>query len=191
MMIEKVQRITAPAVEPVSLSEAKEQLRIEDSFTLEDSLIQAYVSAARDHAEKYCNRSWALATFFATFSGFRGVDEPLLMADPGIVSIDGISYVDAQGSVQTITAYTFDADRQEIRPDGNWPTDATRIKVEYTAGADASASPPEYVPEAVKVAILMLAADMYEIRTAQLTQSINENRAVAALLNPYRVEMGV
>ncbi len=192
-MIEKVQRITAPAVEPVSLATAKLHLRIDDDFTLEDTLIEGYISAARDFAEQYCNRSWAKATFYTTFSRFLGYKSPILMPDPSTSAIDEVSYIDGDYAVQVIDSgdYTYDADRQELRPVGNWPTDATEIKVKYTAGADASASPAEYVPEGVINAILLMIADAYETRNAQLVQNIYENPAAFRQLQPYRVEMGI
>jgi len=49
--------VTVPAsFEPVTLAEAKAQLRIEDGFTLDDDYIQGLISAARDRVEQYCNR---------------------------------------------------------------------------------------------------------------------------------------
>ena len=190
-MIEKVQRVTAPAVEPVSLATAKLHLRIDDDFTLEDGLIQSYISAARDQAEQYCNRSWAQATFFTTVKRFPQLNRPILLPDPGTTSVDAITYVDGNEATQTFTDFTYDADRQELRPDNDWPTDGTSVKISYTAGADASASPVEYVPEGVINAILLMLADAYETRNAQLVQNIYENPAAVRQLQPYRVEMGV
>mgnify|MGYP000138508118 CR=1 FL=1 len=52
--------------------------------------------------------------------------------------------------------------------------------------------PPEPVPEGVIMAMKLYIADFYEHRTAQVFgSSRSENMAAAALLNPYRVEMGV
>ena len=48
--------ITPPTTEPVTLEEAKEQLRIEAGFTADDDYINALISAARDRCESYCNQ---------------------------------------------------------------------------------------------------------------------------------------
>ena len=49
--------VVVPAsTEPVDTLEAKAQLRIEYSFTLDDAYIESLISAARDRAEKFCNR---------------------------------------------------------------------------------------------------------------------------------------
>lgn len=194
MITYKVQRVTDPAVEPISLAEAKEHLRIEPGFALEDDLISLYVSAARDQAEKYCNRSFALADFFLLLSRFPGGTAPLTLPDPLTTAVSEISYIDSTGAEQVVDPgdYTVDTDRQQIRPAQAWPIGASSIKVDYSAGPDGSASPAEKPPKMVVEGMLLLVADMYELRTAQVTGSIiTENPAAAMRFDLYRVEMGV
>ena len=56
MNVYTVTTITAPFAEPITLSEAKEQLRLTALFTADDAYIASLISVARDQAEKYCNR---------------------------------------------------------------------------------------------------------------------------------------
>lgn len=194
MITYKVQRVTEPAAEPISRDRAKEQLRIESGFTMDDDLIDFYISAARDEAEKYCNRSFASADFFLMLDRFPGGRTPVTLPDPDTTDVSAVTYIDSNGAEQTVNAsdYTVDTDRQQIRPDGNWPVGATSIKVAYTAGPDASASPAERPPKSVEQAMLLLITDMYDLRSSQVTGAIiSANPAAAMRLSLHRVEMGV
>lgn len=193
-MITKWTRITQPEEEPLTLEQAKEHLRIESDFTLDDDLILAYISAARDRCEKYCNRSWSEAEFYAIFPGLPDLSEPFYLPFPDVSDVSAISYYDSVNTEQTIASsdYAFDPSRQWIIASDAWPTTARGIKVTFTAGPDLTSSPPEPVPEGVLMAMKLYIADFYEHRTAQVFgSSRSENMAAAALLNPYRVEMGV
>jgi Phage gp6-like head-tail connector protein len=48
-----------PAVEPVTLKEAKIFLRVDDDITVDDDLIDELIIAARDYCETFCSRSFA------------------------------------------------------------------------------------------------------------------------------------
>src|SRR5579872_3816685 len=49
---------TPPVVEPVSLEQAKAFCVIDQSFTLDDDLINGFISLARLEAEKYTRRAF-------------------------------------------------------------------------------------------------------------------------------------
>lgn len=176
------------------MTQAKEQLRLESDFVVDDDLIASYIEAARDQAEKYCNRSFALAEFRLLVEGFPGVAYPLTLPDPLTVTVDTISYIDRTGAEQILdpSDYTVDIARQQIRPVDSWPTGANSILIDYTAGPDGSASPPERPPRSVYQAMLLLITDMYEVRQSQVTGTIiTQNPAAAMRLSLHRVEMGV
>lgn len=194
MITYKVQRVTDPAVEPISLARAKEQLRLEPDFTLDDDLIGSYISAARDQAEKYCNRSFALADFVLLCGRFPAGRQPLQLPDPLTTNVSSLTYIDDQGDEQTIdpSDYTVDFTRQEIRPTDFWPVPASSVLIGYSAGPDGSASPSEEPPQSVIQGMLLLITDMYENREAQFVGTIAADNPAAALrLHLHRVEMGV
>jgi uncharacterized phiE125 gp8 family phage protein len=168
-----------PTVEPVTVSELKRQLRIDGNDS--DAELPGFIAAARDLAEQYCNRYWAecdVAIFFDRFpSGSYGFRVPVT----DLISINGISYKDNLGQVNDIFVFTEDLDRQLIFTD--WPI-GFNLRIDITAGA-------EVVPGGVKAAILMIAADLYENRTAQSTVQIHKNPAAMMMLDPYREEMGL
>lgn len=53
-----------------------------------------------------------------------------------------------------------------------------------------SDSPPA-VPAPIKAAALLIVGDLFDNRSAQVEKPLSENRAVVALLMPYRQEMGI
>jgi hypothetical protein len=59
-----------PAAEPVSLAEMKQRLRIDSSFTADDTLITGLIQAARETAEAYTGRALAQRTFTEVLDSF-------------------------------------------------------------------------------------------------------------------------
>ncbi|MDE2441879.1 MAG: head-tail connector protein [Betaproteobacteria bacterium] len=53
-----IKQISAPAAEPVSLADAKNDMRVDADFTDHDSMIQSYLIAGRQHAETICRRAF-------------------------------------------------------------------------------------------------------------------------------------
>lgn len=176
--------ITAPVSEPITLAEAKEQLRLEAAFTLDDDYIGALISVARDRAENYCNRYFTeqeiAIVFFQAFPL-----SVLVLPFPDLTSVDAITYTDTANATQTFTAFTFNADTQQVIADDTFPTDAVNIKVVVT-----TAAPVEFI--GAKQGMLMNLTDMYELRTESiLGVSVAVNPAVNLLLHQYRVNEGI
>lgn len=185
----RVVRLSQPSVEPVLLDEAKAHLRV--SHDEEDALIETYVAAARERVETYCNRPFVSASFAALYDGALPLTEaPIALPLPDITAIDSVEYRDADGDIQTMAAedYTLDAARRELRPVEGWPT-GTDLRVEFTAGDDSTA--PE-IPRAVRAAILLYAADLFEARQTQVIgETVSQNRVAEMLLDPFRERMGI
>lgn len=180
-------RLTAPVTEPITLSEAKAQLRISDGFTTDDTFINAIISASRAAVEDYCNRYFATANCALLFDTFPIADRPLNLPLPDILSLTELSYVDDDDAIQIIALVnlTLDAERQTITPDGAWPTDAKSVRVEVSAGP-----PVEFV--APKQSMFLFLTDMYDNRTATIVGTIvADNPAAQMLMQPFAVEMGI
>ena len=144
-------RTAAPALEPVSLDEAKLHLNVIDDA--QDTLITLLIGAARKYAEAYCGRSFITQGWRLTLGGFPCILE--LERGP-VQTVDSIIYTDMAGAAQTITApaspdYAIDATGPLclITPGFSyvWPTALPQIgsvQVNYTAGyGDAAADVPE------------------------------------------------
>lgn len=80
-----VRIVTGPGSEPVTLSEAKSHLRLEES--VDDTFVASCISGARQYLEKFCWRGFIEQTLELTQNGFRGADKqeqlsPYVQATP-------------------------------------------------------------------------------------------------------------
>ena len=62
--------VTPPTAEPVSRTEAKEEMRIDADFTDHDALIDSYIEAGRRHAETVCRRAFVTQQWRLTADRF-------------------------------------------------------------------------------------------------------------------------
>lgn len=183
--------ITAPSTEPVTLAEAKAQMRLESDFTQDDALITSYLLTARQWCEGYCKRQFITATYewIEDYFPIR-IDLPY----PPVQSVTSITYTDDSGVNQTLSSSLYQVDiksepariipaYQEL-----WPTTRSvmnAVTVRFVCGyGDANA-----VPQAIKLAILMLTAHFYEHReNVQVGGNVmNVPFSTTALLDPYRM----
>jgi len=96
-----------PKAEPVHLDEAKKHLRLESSFTDDDAYVTSLIVAARAYAEQYTNRKFVDQTIKTTFEEF---DSELRLPAPPTVSVSGITYVDSNGTRQTLATSVYASD---------------------------------------------------------------------------------
>jgi len=174
--------VTAPTSEPVTLDEAKEQLRIESAFTLDDDYINALISVARSRCESYCNQFFTEQDISILSSG--QMQAKISLPYPNL-TVTAINYTDADNVSQVLapSAYVVDSLNQVITITD--PEQSIDYQVEATTDA-----PAEIV--GVQHAIKMIVTDLYELRTETAAGvSLADNPAVKALLYPYRLSLGV
>jgi len=183
-----VKRVTEPSSEPITVTEAKENLRLGSDFTIDDTLIGTYISAARDMVENYLNRPVADGNYLITVDSLPTGDNLLYVPVFGLDSVVSASYIDTNGDSQDFSAssFTLDADYKTLEYTADdWP-DAQRAKFTFSCTA------PTVAIAAIKQAIKLAVADMYELREMQVVgTNISENQAFYALLSPYRQELGI
>lgn len=181
---------TAPAIEPVTLAEAKAHLVIshtDDDDYIEDTLIPA----ARQHIEDNWDRALITQTWVYARDHWPLGNEIRL---PGghMLSLVGVTYTDSDEvshSFADILADTEFEPRVILAYGKSWPSDTlsplSPIKVEYTCGyGDA-----DDVPENVKHALKLIIGHWYERREAVLTGTISKEIefAVSSLLSSKKV----
>jgi uncharacterized phiE125 gp8 family phage protein len=160
---------TAPLIEPLDLDATKLHCRI-DSDT-EDTLITAYIKAAREYCEGFQNKSYINRTYELWLDEFPNDDEIELPMGP-LVSVSGIDVYDTANSKTadtTLTNYFIDTKsnpgRLCLAYGKTWPTTTLResnsICITFIAGYGSTASS---VPESVKQAMLLLISGWYENR---------------------------
>lgn len=178
--------IAAPASEPLTLDEAKAQLRLTAGFTADDSYITSLISVARDHVEKYCNRYFTAQTVAINWLvGFP--PGPVRLPFPDLAAVASVKYTDGSDAEQTVDPgdYTFNSEQRLLYPASSWPADAQALRVEVT-----TAAPAEF--EGAKQAMLMVLTDLYELRVESVVgASVATNPAVRALCYPYRFNLGI
>jgi uncharacterized phiE125 gp8 family phage protein len=176
--------ITAPTVEPVSLSEAKLHLRVDG--TDDDDLITGLIVAARENCELVTRRALVTQTRELTLNKwpvYRGIHFPVLP----LQSVTAITYTPDEGEAVVIDGGDYVVDtvygRLVLKADAVWPTAALQvvaaIKVRYVAGYGSAVA----VPQAIKQAMLLLIGEWYEQREAGV---VRDTGPAAALLSPYR-----
>lgn len=185
---------SSPAVEPVTLAEAKVQCRVVD--TSEDSLITALIVAARQHCENYLNFALIDQQITAKFAAFPIGARSIQLPMSQLRSVTSVSYVDSDGAAQTFSSANYLADT--FSNPGNiylvagieWPTSVasqnSAVSVVYQAGLSANAAG---VPQSIKQAMLLLIGHWFENRESVIvgTTASAVPMTVEALLNPYRL----
>lgn len=196
-------RSTEPAIEPLSLNDAKLHLRVDG--TAEDTMISAYLQAARELCEEYTGRSLITQTWQLKLDDFPGnrrnphyVDSVIeLPRAAPLQNVSSIQYIDANGATQTLDSDIYDVDthstpgRVILAYGKSWPSTRNQqhaVTVSYVTGYGDAASD---VPERFVQAIRLLLGDWYENReTVSFANNVYELPMVGAakaLLNINRV----
>ena len=174
-------RQTQPAVEPVSVSEAKQHLRVDTSD--DDSYIAALITAARQWAEEYLDRTLVFTQWVMRLDTFpHEIELPRPpAATSGTATSMTVTYTlnDSQETT-TLSASSYRVDRNStpgvVRNlyGQSWPShlvDQNSVSVTWWGGYGAAGSD---VPAAIRHAILMHVAHLYERRLAADTMASNE-----------------
>ena len=177
-------RLTSPTVEPVTLTEAKEQLKVD--FDQDDLIIVSMISTARAKAERYCNRFFADGTARVMFDTFPVGDLPLNVPVPDVATYDAVNYIDEDNTTQAVASFTGNTDFQLVWPASGetWPTGTQGASIDVTVAAPVEMS-------GIKQAVLLLITDFYEYRGQLTERQVFDNQAAFMLLQPYRESMGI
>jgi uncharacterized phiE125 gp8 family phage protein len=185
---------------PVTVSEAKEHLRIVD-FTDDDTYIGALIDAATTWCEDYCDRTFAHKHYTVAFDDFPSLRielprPPVQLASVAANATVTISYVDTSGTTQTLTwaqsgSQDFRLDRDHV-PSliyplylQDWPSvrlDDKSVQITYLAGYGGAANVPKPAAHAIK----MLVGHWYASREAVGSVGQDVPLGVAALLEPLK-----
>ncbi len=161
--------IQPPAVEPVSIAIARLQCHVDG--TDEDELLSIYIGAARAQAEALTGRALIDQTWQQTLDAFPV--EGIQLLKPPVSSIPSVTYVDANGAVQTLSSagYALDSAASPsgwlLPADGTtWPaTDdvVNAVRVQMRCGYGPAATD---VPAPLRQWMLRTIAYFYDQRTA-------------------------
>ena len=176
MKYNSVTRATGPAVEPLTVAEAKLHLRVDISD--DDVFIGTLITAAREWVEAYLDRTLITTQLILRAAEFPTEELELArppMATAGTATAVVITYTLADTTTATLSTALYRVDRTttpgNVAPviNGTWPSDviedANAVAVTYWAGyGPTSAS----VPATIRHACLMLIGHWYESRSTVL-----------------------
>jgi uncharacterized phiE125 gp8 family phage protein len=183
---------SGPALEPVTVAEAKAQLRVD--ATDEDTLIASLILTSRLHVEAalglaLITQSWRLML------DRWGADAALELPLRPLQSIDAVRVLPAEGAAVVIAPTNYLADVASVPPrlvrtGMIWPQPgkaANGIEIDLTAGFGAAA---DDVPAPLRQALLLLVAHWYERREPIEVGSPETSipNSVSDLLAPYRLK---
>lgn len=157
-MREDLRQIAAPAAEPVSITTAKEQLRLTEDFTDDDARIKSLITDARIWAENASGRCFIDRALELRLWGFPGIGRVLLPRVPlkNTGALTHVKYLDGNGAQQTLTlgagyvvsisvngppfvalpyGVSWPTVRLAIGTNGEWP-----VEVRFTAGYGTTAA---------------------------------------------------
>lgn len=185
---------TGPTIEPVSLEEAKLQIR--QDGTADDDLIRVLIKTAREAVEQITRRALITQIWDYYADEFpEGNRIKLLM--PPLQSVSYVKYTDEDGDVATFSSGSYIVDTYNqpggvVLKDGeSWPGTSlyavNGVNVRFVCGyGDGSAD----VPDPIRAAMRLLIGHYYENREAVFmgrTAPVQLPMGVDVLLWPYRV----
>lgn len=191
-----------PAAPALAVADLRAHCRTSSS---EDSYLEICIAVATQWVEAWLCRALIRRTYVYKVDGFPGQtwwsDPPcwhcgneILLPYPPLASVTSATYVDGTGATQTLNASTeYEVDtgsnpgRVRLRYGQSWPNTLCHpqsVTITYVAGYGASDAD---VPEAIKAAIRLLAAHLYENREASAPIEIRTvPYGVEALLASWR-----
>jgi uncharacterized phiE125 gp8 family phage protein len=178
-----------PAVEPISLAEAKAHLRVEHAD--DDAEILALIAGARVHVETQTRRALIAQTWRLVRDAWP-VDGRIAVLPAPLRELLAARVVMRDGSAQAIDLDRFTLDKAGAPamlafapgtlPGSDRPVAGIELDVEVGYGDDAGG-----VPESLRQAVLKLVAHWYENRGVAGERAAVLPLTVGALIAPYRV----
>lgn len=159
--------VTAPAIEPLEVSEAKTHLNVTSST--HDTYIGTLIATARRQIERYLNRALITQSWKVYYDRWQ---HELLIPFGSLSAVSTVKYYNTEGTLTTLTendyywiVTTTDPGRIVRKYDATYPElqygrpDA--IEIAFTAGYGATSAA---IPDEIKHAMKLLITDMYEHR---------------------------
>jgi uncharacterized phiE125 gp8 family phage protein len=99
-----VQLVERLDIEPITLAQAKSDLKLDLSATDEDNFIMALISAAREYAEEYTGLTIVPTRYKLHLDGFH---RNIFLPKGNVTAVESIEYTDTAGDTQTLSADNY------------------------------------------------------------------------------------
>jgi hypothetical protein len=211
----------AGVIEPVTVEELKRHLRLDEASTVEDDDLAVFITAAREFVEAFTHRQLITATWDLFLDWWYAHDDPryqsgypyegygsgnwhsrIKLPFGELQSVTWVKWMDINGNSTTMTPstdYLVDVGKEPgavFLPFGKiWPVGplypSSPINIRFVCGYGAAG---DTVPQSLRTAIKMIAADFHENREGQVLEQSRAiyqiNATVERILWPYRTWTG-
>ena len=202
---------TAPTIEPVTLQEVKEYLRVDDST--DERVVRPFIETARRFCEEHTGRALMTQTLKLHLDAFESANDPLwegirtgpylnyyknyiVLPRAPVVSVTHIKTYDDSDTATVLAASNYYVDtvrepaRIVLRTGSTFPSAlrvANAIEVVYVVGYTTQ----YLVPEPLKLGIMQHIAFLYEHRGDMYDAKLPYPPMLKALYAPYVVHRGI
>lgn len=174
--------IVPPAIEPLSLEEVKNYLRIDTDH--ENELISRLVRAARSIIEDYTGLALITQTWRMTCCGYDVAENSINLGKGPFQELVRAPRIKLGHRVKAIQNYRLNKSRLQAKIRFLDFIDSDQeLEIDYRCGYGDS---PASIPEPLCQAILLFIADLYENRPGDKTSQALPGM-IRALINPYRI----
>jgi uncharacterized phiE125 gp8 family phage protein len=184
--------VTPPGSEPVTLSQARDQVLVTDSAHdgyLADLIVYAREAAERHTGRRLISQIWTLSRDAWPADGI--VRMPL----PPLVVVSEIRYLDTEGELRVLSPEQYQvhvaSGRVAPAPDSEWPEISDQhlgaVEIDFVAGYGATG---DAVPMPIRRAILVEIGNHFAHRESVIVGTNTaeiQTMAARLLLGPYRV----
>jgi len=170
-------RITAPAVEPITLDEAKLYLRIDN--TDNDTLINDLIVAARMIAESWLKLSFINQTWMLAYDW--GIPNSIWLPMGPVNAIESVVIVNRDSTTQTVDSSTYFLNAAQNALVLQSVTMGFQIQITYNTGYGPDATT---VPRPIKQGMLAHIAALYDSRGEAGEMDLPQQ--TVALYTPFR-----
>lgn len=160
-----VKRTSDPAVEPVTVGQLKDHLRV--ATNIDDTVLAQIISSARAQVERDTGQSLITQTWRYTLDKFPTENRPIHLIHGPVQSISSFTYNDSAGTPVAYSDYQLKSDDNPAVvipnvgtawPSGYYP-DKRGISITYVAGwGDSHVN----VPAELRQAVILRAAMLYD-----------------------------
>ena len=186
------------STEPVTLTQAKDFLAVDHDE--HDTMIQALITAARQRAENYCNRSFVEKRYMLAVDSFPARSRLKLPRGP-VQSIVAVKYWDGTED-QTLATEKYEIDQFSdpafihFTEPVSVASKLNALKIQYVTGYDIddadneeNTDPAYPFPEPVRTAIKMIVRTMYDHRDDFVVGAAVNSipKTSEYILNDYRI----
>lgn len=185
--------VTAPLVEPITVAEAKDHLRV--SVSTQDTYIGTLVKSAREWAEQFLGRSLVEQTLRLDLPCF---ENRMYLPRGKVNSVSSVKYIAESGTLTTLATSVYStelanegASYVHLAYNQTWPTARyvhNAVQITYVAGYVPTGSPTDYrsaIPESIKTALKMHVQAHYDDMRAEDHAALMQR--VRNLLWPHRL----